>query len=210
MDGLHEQAGTTDVIRFHGPIWDVHSWQACTRSPDRWRDDSVSLRVIPPTSQHCGRLLRPAVAWFGEGIDPAVSSRAELATRCDLFLTIGTSSLVYPASGLVQQARRHGAITVEPNPEDTPLSGGIDLVLRGRAVDLLEAVESRLACTTGPHLPPLIGSRRPTTYIDTVPRPKSLAATRPAKRSRAALTMTGYTAASRSRRTAAEKPARSA
>ena len=144
VDGLHELAGTTDVVRFHGSIWEVRCWRACAASPSRWRDDSVPLPSIPPTCPHCDGPLRPGVVWFGEGIDPAVIARSELATRCELFLTIGTSSLVYPAAGLVQQARRHGAFTVEINPEATPLSSGIDLVLRGKAEDVLDTLWPQL------------------------------------------------------------------
>jgi NAD-dependent deacetylase len=145
VDGLHELAGTTDVVRFHGSIWDVRCWRACAASPSRWRDDSVPLPSIPPTCPHCDGLLRPGVVWFGEGIDPAVIARSELAARCELFLTVGTSSLVYPAAGLVQQARRHGAFTVEINPEATPLSDDIDLVLRAPAEEALERVARRLS-----------------------------------------------------------------
>ena len=148
VDGLHERAGTLDVVRFHGSIWDVRCWHECASSPAHWRDDSVPLSTIPPTCPHCARPLRPSVVWFGEGIDPVVIARSEQATRCDLFLTIGTSSLVYPAAALGQQARRHGAFTVEINPDATPLSSGIDLILRGRAEEVLETVERQLTRTT--------------------------------------------------------------
>ena len=148
VDGLHERAGTVDVVRFHGSIWDVRCWRACASSPISWHDDRVPLQTIPPACPYCGGPLRPGVVWFGEGIDPAVIARCELATRCDLFLTIGTSSLVHPAAGLMQLAHRHGAFTVEINPEATPLSGEIDLVLRGPAEEVLDAVERRLTETT--------------------------------------------------------------
>jgi len=144
VDGLHERAGTADVVRFHGSIWDVRCWQACGASPRQWRDDAVSLASTPPACPHCGGLLRPGVVWFGEGIDPRVLARSEAATHCDLFLTIGTSSLVYPAAGLVQQSRDRGAFTVEINPEATTLSAGVDLALRGPAEEVLDAIEQQL------------------------------------------------------------------
>ena len=59
------------------------------------------------------------MVWFGEGIDAAIARHAAAATACDVFLSIGTSSVVYPAAGLVEQARGHGAFTVEINPETT-------------------------------------------------------------------------------------------
>ena len=61
VDGLHERAGTTDVVRFHGSIWDVRCWHGCKASPSRWRDDSVSFVTIPPTCPHCGGPVRPGV-----------------------------------------------------------------------------------------------------------------------------------------------------
>ena len=62
------------------------------------------------------------MVWFGEALDPDVLDRAEAAADCDVFLTIGTSSVVYPAASFVDQARRSGAFTVEINPEATPAS----------------------------------------------------------------------------------------
>ena len=145
VDGLHERAGAEDVIRFHGSLWEVGCWRACAGSPHRWTDRTVPFDPLPPRCPLCDGPLRPGVVWFGEGIDESVLSRSDNATACDLFLTIGTSSMVYPAAGLVQQARHRGAFTVELNPGATPLSDGVDLVLRGRAETVLDAIEQRLA-----------------------------------------------------------------
>jgi NAD-dependent deacetylase len=144
VDGLHEQAGTSNVVRFHGSIWEVLCWQRCSSSPDRWRDDIVPLPAIPPPCPHCGGLLRPGVVWFGEGIDPGILQRAGAATRCDVFLTVGTSAVVYPAAGLMDTARAAGAFTVEINPEATPRSGAVDLAIAGRAEEVLPAVEAQI------------------------------------------------------------------
>jgi NAD-dependent deacetylase len=57
--------------------------------------------------------------WFGEAIPPAAARAAQEATACDLFLSIGTSSVVYPAAGLVAEAKARGAFIVEINPETT-------------------------------------------------------------------------------------------
>lgn len=145
VDGLHERAGAERVIRFHGSLWDVGCWERCPEAPARWPDYTVPFAALPPTCVHCGGFLRPGVVWFGEGIDPTVLSQSDEATACELFLTIGTSSLVYPAAGLVEQARRRGAFTVEINPDETPVSDHVDLVLRGTAETVLDAIEHRLA-----------------------------------------------------------------
>jgi NAD-dependent deacetylase len=141
VDGLHEKAGTASVIRFHGSIWEVLCWQRCPSSPDRWRDDSVPLARIPPECPYCKGLLRPGVVWFGEGIDPDVLERSLAAAKCDVFLSIGTSAVVYPAASLVSEAHRQGAFTVEINPEVTPSSRAVDLALQAPAEEALQAVE---------------------------------------------------------------------
>ena len=144
VDGLHERAGADGVIRFHGSLWEVGCWGGCAAAPTRWPDHTVPFATRPPTCSHCGGPLRPGVVWFGEGIDPAVLAQSDDATSCDLFLTIGTSSLVYPAAGLVPQARHRGAFTVEINPDATVVSDHVDLVLRGTAEAVLDAIEHRV------------------------------------------------------------------
>jgi NAD-dependent deacetylase len=144
VDGLHEKAGTANVIRFHGSIWEVMCWKRCPGSPARWWDDAVPLATIPPPCPYCKGLLRPGVVWFGEGIDADVLERSFDAVRCDVFLTVGTSAVVYPAAGLAREARNQGAFTVEINPEVTPSSSAVDLVIQRRAEEALPAVESLL------------------------------------------------------------------
>jgi NAD-dependent deacetylase len=144
VDGLHERAGTGNVIRFHGSIWEVLCWQNCNESPARWWDETVPFPEIPPKCPHCDGIIRPGVVWFGEGINPEVMRKSEQALNCEVFFTIGTSSMVYPAAGLVHEAKSRGAYTVEINVESTPASGVLDLALQGRAEELLDRLESRL------------------------------------------------------------------
>jgi NAD-dependent deacetylase len=144
VDGLHEKAGTSNVIRFHGSIWEVFCCNDCESSPVRWVYDAVPLPQIPPSCPYCGGLIRPGVVWFGEGIDTDVLDKSAAALECDLFMTVGTSALVYPAAGLVSGAHRKGAFTVEVNLEATPASETVDLALQGPAEVLLEKVEDRI------------------------------------------------------------------
>ncbi|MCA9440408.1 MAG: NAD-dependent protein deacylase, partial [Candidatus Omnitrophica bacterium] len=85
VDGLHDLAGTDNVVRFHGSLWDVGCWEECPQSPHRWEDRTCPFPEHPPNCPHCGGILRPGVVWFGEIIDPDVLRKSARAARCDLF-----------------------------------------------------------------------------------------------------------------------------
>ena len=141
VDGLHERAGTLGVLRFHGSIWELRCVNHCAASPARWPDETTPLATRPPRCPACGGLARPGVVWFGEAIEPDILDRSLAATDCDLFLTVGTSSLVYPAASLVQQAKARKAVTAEINLDASPTSSLVDITLRGPAEELLAALE---------------------------------------------------------------------
>ncbi|HEY4573160.1 MAG TPA: Sir2 family NAD-dependent protein deacetylase, partial [Thermoanaerobaculia bacterium] len=83
----------------------------------------------------------PAVVWFGEMLPQDVLVRAyEEATFCDLFLSVGTSAVVYPAAGLIDLAHQAGACLIEVNPEPTPYSSIMDLHLAAPAGEALPAL----------------------------------------------------------------------
>jgi NAD-dependent deacetylase len=114
VDDLHLRAGSERVVRLHGSLLELSCWSGCGMMP--WRDERVPLERMPPRCPLCGGLARPAVVWFGEFLPAAAVKAAEAACDCDVFLSVGTSSLVYPAAGLVHQARLRGAFTVESTP----------------------------------------------------------------------------------------------
>ena len=145
VDGLHELAGTTNVLRMHGSLWEMSCWDQCAGSPGRWEDRRTELDALPPRCPHCLGLLRPGVVWFGESLDPDVLRQCDAALDCDIFMTIGTSSVVYPAASLAPEAKRRGAFTVEINPEATLASNVLDLSIRQSAESALAAIEQRLA-----------------------------------------------------------------
>lgn len=144
VDGLHERAGARDVLRFHGSIWYVRCRDGCAGAPASWRDDTVPYPALPPTCPSCGGLIRPDVVWFGETIDMDVFARCAEAALCDVFLAVGTSAVVFPAAGLLFEAKRRGAFTVEINVEPTPASPHVDAVLQGKVEDVLVALDARL------------------------------------------------------------------
>ena len=133
VDGLHELAGSRNVLEVHGSIWKVR----CTSCERERMDRRTPLPEIPPNCE-CGALLRPGVVWFGEALPPRVWQNAEAAARtAEIFLLIGTSAVVYPAAGLAQIAKASGARVVEINIAETVLSDSIDEFLQGPSGELL-------------------------------------------------------------------------
>ena len=81
------------------------------------------------------------MVWFGETLPPAALERARAASQsCELFLSIGTSTLVHPAASLPFEALQHGATVVEINPDPTPLTARAHHTLRGSAGEVLPAL----------------------------------------------------------------------
>ena len=139
VDGLHELAGARDVLRFHGSIWLLRCALGCGEAA--WEDRRSPLPQLPPRCRGCGGVARPGVVWFGEPIDTNVLNRAIEATNCDVYLSIGTSSLVHPAAGLIARAKAGGAFTAEINPEPTGVATYIDLSIALGAEQALPALE---------------------------------------------------------------------
>ncbi|PID84706.1 MAG: NAD-dependent protein deacylase [Chloroflexi bacterium] len=133
VDGLHEQAGSRHVIELHGNLMRAKCFtngRLVTSWPET--DD------VPPRCPHCGGMLRPDVVWFGESLPvDTLETAVTQAQSCDVFLSIGTSSLVQPAASLPVEALRAQAICVEINPQSTPLTPYVNYALTGTAGTIL-------------------------------------------------------------------------
>ena len=138
VDGLHQRAGSQNVVEVHGSIWLLR----CTKCGREWQDLSQSL-ALPPHCI-CGGLARPGVVWFGEKLNPQVWAAAEQAARaCDVFLVVGTSAVVYPAAGLAPIARSADAQIMEINLEATALSSSVDFRFTGPSGTILPQLLDR-------------------------------------------------------------------
>ena len=135
VDGLHQLAGSRNVIELHGNIWRMRCTQGCR--PD-WEDRNDPLPEIPPACPDCGALARPDVVWFGESLPgKALDAAFDASRRCDVMLVIGTSAGVQPAASLPLVALQNHSFVVEFNPENTPISDAVDQVVRGAAAESL-------------------------------------------------------------------------
>ncbi len=140
VDGLHQRAGSTGVIEFHGNLFEDRCFvEGCVI------EDAGAADI--PVCPRCGANLRPGVVWFGEAIpEDALNRSFAAAGDCDVFLSIGTSSLVYPAAGLGDIAQESGAVVAEINPQPTPRGQVYDFSITANAgAALPKLVESLVA-----------------------------------------------------------------
>jgi len=134
VDNLHFRAGSKNVLELHGNIERSYCID-CGKTVDQVE---VSANKKVPTCTSCGGLIRPDVVWFGEMLPEGIFEKAsEAAARCELFLSIGTSAVVYPAAGLPAAAKARGAYVVEINVERTDISHSVHESLLGKAGDVL-------------------------------------------------------------------------
>lgn len=121
IDGLHQRAGSRQVIEIHGTVW----WVVCVSCDLRTPMGEVLARVdageADPPCPHCGGIQKSATISFGQALDRQVLAAAERAAAgCDLMLAVGTSLQVHPAAGLCNVALRRGARLVVVNAQPTP------------------------------------------------------------------------------------------
>lgn len=137
VDGLHQRAGSSEVLELHGSIIRTR----CT-SCDFIQEIPSGLQGSPPLCR-CGCMLRPDVVWFGEELPQDVWKKAvNIASGCDFMIVAGTSLEVSPANMLPVEAKRNGATLVEINPDVTPMSSEMDLTIREKCSVVLPELVS--------------------------------------------------------------------
>jgi NAD-dependent deacetylase len=141
VDGLHQMAGNSDVIEFHGNF----AWQRCLDCDRHIETSRLDLANIPPRCS-CGGILRPCCVFFGELIPQQQLIRSQqVSAACDVMLVIGTSAVVQPAATMPIIAKDNGAVIIEINPEPTPLTGQIsNLPLLGAAGSVIPRLVKRV------------------------------------------------------------------
>ncbi len=140
VDDLHERGGSLQVCHMHGELRSVICL-LCGEVSDT-EGDYDATTPCPRCAASGG--LRPDVVWFGEVPYHMDTIGAQLA-RCDLFIAVGTSGVVYPAAGFVREARMNGALTVEVNKEISEVTGLFHEQRQGAAtVEVAALVEELL------------------------------------------------------------------
>ena len=139
IDGLHQIAGQEHVIELHGNTQRI----ICMKCHRRFSMDDVYKQLsqeFPPTCG-CGGNLKPDTVFFGEQLPQhAIDDAMYEAQTSDLFLVLGSSLVVYPATQLPQVAKMNGAVLVIVNIDPTPLDDIADVVIHEPASTVLSLV----------------------------------------------------------------------
>jgi NAD-dependent deacetylase len=132
MDNLHQEAGSKNVIEYHGNAKHL----VCLSCSAKYSSSEYEIpdRKIPHC-ESCGKILKPSVIFFGENIpDHALRESQKFAEAADVVLVVGTSAVVYPAAGIPKIAKSRGAYIIEFNIEETGLTDSdTDIFIHGSA-----------------------------------------------------------------------------
>jgi len=138
VDGLHQAAGSKNVIEFHGS----HRTLSCLKCPRKVDGISLTMEDLPARCPHCSSLLKPDVVFFGEPIPwEAQMMSVKESKSCTAVLVVGTSAVVYPAATIPTMAKERGATVIEINRESTALTNQIaDYLICGPAGEIVPAI----------------------------------------------------------------------
>ena len=136
VDGLHARAGSERIIELHGTL--TRSYCIDCERPASEGELAAIESGGTATCPSCSGLLRPDVVWFGEMLpEGAIERAAEAAATCEVFLSVGTSAVVYPAAGLPLIARENGAYVAEINPQRSDIASRLNEHVGGKAGEVL-------------------------------------------------------------------------
>jgi NAD-dependent deacetylase len=139
IDDLHRRAGQISITEIHGNRY----WLRCISCERRWprQEYLIDEAALPPTCDHCSGIIKSDTVMFGEPILPTSLRRSGYETaQADLFMTIGTSALVYPAAQYPIEALQHGLPLIEINLEPTPLTELATVTIPGPSGQVLPAL----------------------------------------------------------------------
>lgn len=137
VDNLHRRAGNKRVFELHGNVERSYCIDCGKYAPEIQITDEIKV----PRCSDCGGMVRPDVVWFGEMLPQlALQEAFQAAQRCEVFLCVGTSGVVYPAASIPLAARQRGTYVVEINTEETELTPYLSELILGKAGEILPAL----------------------------------------------------------------------
>jgi len=146
IDNLHQASGVPpqDVVELHGNTTYAHCLDCAERYEVAWVKEKFDANGQHAPDCACGGYIKTATVSFGQAMPAEAMQRAEeLSKGCDLFLSLGSSLVVWPAAGFPLLAKRNGAALVIINREPTEFDELADLVVRSDIGDVLGPFISR-------------------------------------------------------------------
>ncbi|WP_024791619.1 NAD-dependent deacylase [Lebetimonas sp. JS032] len=142
IDNLHQDAGSKNVIEFHGTTKKLE----CIKCKTKYVSNKISLDKLPPLCPECGGILKPDFVFFSEPIPKeAFEKSIELAQKCDLMIIIGTTGEIMPASQIPYLAKENGAKIIEINPDKSTYTDTItDIYIPLKATKACEKLQKLL------------------------------------------------------------------
>lgn len=145
IDELHQRAGNRRVLEVHGTALKVH----CLSCDKRWPSEEIQARLEAGEEEfvcdECDGLLKSMTVSFGQTLPAAVMMEAmQWARESDVFISLGSSLVVYPAASIPEQAKRHRARLVIINREPTPMDGIADMVINRPIGETMSAVTAAM------------------------------------------------------------------
>ena len=122
---MHQRAYSKNVLELHGSLWRLRC------DEDNYTINDLENYKYVKRMCKCGSWLRPDIVWFEDSLDHKIMNRAAaIISDCDLFVSIGTSGLVWPAAGYINLAKNSGALCVDINPEEGNFNSVFDVKIR--------------------------------------------------------------------------------
>lgn len=142
IDGLHQKAGSKNVVELHGTLNDYY----CVSCGEKYDLAYVNEFQDVPTCEKCGGIVRPDIVLYGEGLDQNnISHAINLISHADVLIVGGTSLAVYPAAGLIDFYNGNKLVLI--NKDDTGKESAADYVIKGDIsrimMELVEDIDER-------------------------------------------------------------------
>ena len=139
IDMLHQRAGSRTVYELHGSIQDAHCLKCGKYYEYNTMHELVFREAVPVCA--CGGIIKPDIVFFGESLpEMAINAAYNISSQTDLFITMGTSLVVYPAASLPVIAKENGAQLIIINREATPMDRAADFIVQAELRDIVHQI----------------------------------------------------------------------
>jgi len=142
IDNLHQEAGSKTVYEFHGNSRNL----VCTGCSAQYPANEIDFSDLPPVCEKCDKVLKPDFIFFGEPIpEPARTKSMQEARDAEVFIVVGTTGEIAPASNIPFEAKKNNCKIIEINTEPSKFTNAItDVFLQGKATDVITKLTSMM------------------------------------------------------------------